>query len=286
MNWLLIGLLTAITAAAQTPAETAQSLNTQGNRVAESGNYPEAKRLYQESIRIWRSLGPEFEGHTAGTLLNLAVALAGDGQRQEASKVLEEALVLHRRALGTTHHHTLSNMNLLASNYLMLGDPDRAEALLKEALPIERELYPDDIQTARTLEGLSNLMIRRGQGQRGAAAGRRGARNRHPVSPARTAWTRRSPTPAWRKRTASPGPRSARCPCTVRPAALVREGARTGSSPGGRPAEPGGTDPDAGRQALAGRASRWCGPWTVLRKTCPDCVVELSIRRAISGCCV
>jgi tetratricopeptide (TPR) repeat protein len=163
MNWLLIGLISGITAAAQTPAEKAQSLNSSGNRVSEAGNYREAKQLYQESIAIWQSLGPEFDGHTAGTLLNLAVALAGEGQRQEATKVLEEALVLHRRALGVTHHHTLSNMNLLATNYLMLGQPDRAEPLLQEALPIERELYPQDIQTARTLEGLSNLMIRRGQ---------------------------------------------------------------------------------------------------------------------------
>ena len=42
MNWLLIGLLTAITAAAQTPLENAQRLNTQGNRAAESGNDREA----------------------------------------------------------------------------------------------------------------------------------------------------------------------------------------------------------------------------------------------------
>jgi tetratricopeptide (TPR) repeat protein len=165
MNGLLIGILAAITAAAQTPAETAQRLNTEGNRVADTGNYPEARRLYLESIQIWRSLGPQFDGHTAGTLLNLGVALAGDGQRQAASKIFEEALVLHRRALGVTHHHTLANMNLLASNWLMLGDSDRAEALLQEALPIERELYPDDIQTARTLEGMSNLMTRRGQGR-------------------------------------------------------------------------------------------------------------------------
>ena len=165
MNWLLIGLLTTLSAAAQTSTETAHRLNTQGNRLAESGNYPEAQRLYRESIQIWRSMGPEFEGHTAGTLLNLAVALSGDGQRQAASKVFEEALTLHRRALGATHHHTLANMNLAASNYLMLGDAERAEALLQEALPIERELYPEDIQMARTLEGLSNLAIRRGQGR-------------------------------------------------------------------------------------------------------------------------
>jgi len=165
MNWLLIGLLTAIAAAAQTPAETAQSLNTQGNRVAENGDYPEARRLYEESIRIWRTLGPEFDGHTAGSLLNLAMALCGDGHRPAANKVFEEALALHRRSLGVRHLHTLANMNLLASNYLMLGDPDRAEALLQEALPVERELYPENMQTARTLEAMSNLLIRRGQGR-------------------------------------------------------------------------------------------------------------------------
>ncbi|MCX6629892.1 MAG: tetratricopeptide repeat protein [Candidatus Solibacter sp.] len=169
MNWLLIGLLTTLSAAAQESTETAQSLNTEGNRVAESGNYAEARRLYQESIRIWRKMGPEFDGHTAGTMLNLAVALCGDGQRQAASKVFEEALGLHRRMLGARHHHTLANMNLAASNYLMLGDPERAEGLLQEALPILREFYPEDIQTARTLEGLSNLMVRRGLGREALA---------------------------------------------------------------------------------------------------------------------
>jgi tetratricopeptide (TPR) repeat protein len=77
MNWALIGLLTALTAAAQTPAETGLSLNTQGNRAEESGNYPEAQRLYREAIRIFRSLGPEYEAHAASALLNLAIAMTG-----------------------------------------------------------------------------------------------------------------------------------------------------------------------------------------------------------------
>ena len=107
MNWLLIGLLTAITAAAQTPAEKAQSLNTQGNRVARERQLPGgASACTRSLLQIWRSMGPEYEAHTAGTLLNLAVALGGDGQRQAATKVLEEALALHRRALGPTHHRT------------------------------------------------------------------------------------------------------------------------------------------------------------------------------------
>jgi tetratricopeptide (TPR) repeat protein len=161
MNWVLIGLLTAFTAAAQTPAETAQSLNTQGNRAEESGNYPEAQRLYQESIRIWRALGPAYEAHAASALLNLAVAMTDGGQRAAAAKVLEEALAMHRHSLGEKHLRTVINLNLLANNHLMMGDPDRADAIFQELLPIERELYPDDIQTARTLQGLSYGLVRR-----------------------------------------------------------------------------------------------------------------------------
>ena len=163
MKWILVGLLTALPAAAQTPEETALTLNTEGNRVAESGNYSEAQRLYSEAIGIWRSLGPAYEAHTAGTLLNLAVAMTDQGQRAAAAKVLEEALALHRHSLGATDYRTISNLNVLANNYLMMGDPDRAEALYQETLPIERALYPDDMQTARTLEGLAYGLVRRGR---------------------------------------------------------------------------------------------------------------------------
>jgi tetratricopeptide (TPR) repeat protein len=163
MNWVLIGLLTALTVTAQTPADTAQTLNTQGNRAEESGNYPEAQRLYQESLRIWRSLGPAFDAHAGSTLLNIAISMTDEGHRAAASKVLEEALVLHRRSLGDKHLRTITNRNLLANNHLTLGDPDRADAIFQELLPVERELYPDDIQTARTLQGLSYGLVRRHQ---------------------------------------------------------------------------------------------------------------------------
>ena len=82
----------------------------------------------------------------------------GCGRQEPRS--YEEALALHRRSLGAKHHRTVSNMNLLASDYLMLSDPLSAQALLEEALPIGRELYPNDIQTARTLEGLANVLMR------------------------------------------------------------------------------------------------------------------------------
>jgi tetratricopeptide (TPR) repeat protein len=281
MNGLLIGLLTVITAAAQMSPEAAHSLNMQGNRVSESGNYPEAVSLYQQSIRIWRDLGPEFEGHTAGTLLNLGVALAGEGKRQEASKVLQEALFLHRRALGTTHLRTLSNMNLLAGNYLMLGDPERAEALLQEALPIERERYPESIQTARSLEGMSNLMTRRGEARAAlplaeealgitlrvagedsveSALAYSGVAEAHRIA--------RSPEralPLYRKALAlyekALGPEHTRVAGLLSQEALILM--------------------QDGKLSLAEQSM--VRAVQILRKTCPDCVVELSIAQSNLG---
>src|SRR4051794_36648093 len=160
MKWVSIALLITLSAAAQTPEEKEQALNVQGNRLAEETKYTEAMAVYQEALDIWRSLGPDYAGHTAGTLLNYGMALSGSGQRPAAVKALEEALALHRKSLGPNHHRTLANMNLLASNYLMLGDNPKAEALLSVALPIARRFFPDDVQTARTLEGLAALRIK------------------------------------------------------------------------------------------------------------------------------
>ena len=160
MNWLVIGLMMSASAVGQPSVEKAQSLNVQGNRLAEAGKYTEALVAYRESLDIWRTLGPGYEGHTAGTLLNYGMALSGDGQRPAATKILEEALALHRQSLGVNHHRTVSNMNLLASNYLMLSDTAKAEKLLTGALKVEREFFPTDIQTARSLEGLSNLLVK------------------------------------------------------------------------------------------------------------------------------
>jgi tetratricopeptide (TPR) repeat protein len=75
---------------------------------------------------------------------------------------LEESLALHRKTIGTRAHRTLSNMNLLASNYLMIGRSDESETLFRESLSIAKEEFPKDIQTARALEGLSSVMVRRG----------------------------------------------------------------------------------------------------------------------------
>jgi tetratricopeptide (TPR) repeat protein len=156
-------LLSAAVVRGQTSAQHAIQLNDQGNRTSDAGDYMGAAGYYRQAVQIWRDLGPVYEAHLAGTLTNLGTVLCGAGHREKGSEIFQEALALHRRTLGAHHIRTLGNMNLLAVDYLMLGDVARAEAMLDEALPILRQEYPDDLQTSRALEVMSGILNRRGK---------------------------------------------------------------------------------------------------------------------------
>ena len=164
MSFLRIAMLFAAAfSAAWAQLSTAIELNSRGNQAADAGRYEEAIGLYRESLAIWSASGPEYDAHRAGTLFNLGIAVSSLGDRPEAARVLEQAFALHRRTLGMEDSRTLSNLNLLASNYLMIGEIGRAEALLEEALPIERRIFPESIQTARTLGSMCNVSVKRGR---------------------------------------------------------------------------------------------------------------------------
>ena len=85
------------------------------------------------------------------------------GKRVEGAKLFEESLSHYQHTLGPKHLHTITTVNLLAGTYLMLGDDERAAALFRDLLPIERESYPNDAQLARTLAGLGLLHLREGK---------------------------------------------------------------------------------------------------------------------------
>jgi len=139
--------------------EQAFHLNDLGLAAAGRADYAEAERLYGEAMSIWKSLGPPYQAHLATTQGNLAETLCLQGKRQEGVKAYEEALAVHRRILGATNLRTLSLMNLLGGAYLMLGEDERAALLFDEALRTERELYPQDLQVARSLAGLGLLRL-------------------------------------------------------------------------------------------------------------------------------
>ncbi|HLK62174.1 MAG TPA: tetratricopeptide repeat protein [Bryobacteraceae bacterium] len=135
-------------------------LNDAGLAAASRGEYAEAERLYEQALPLWKALGPQYDAHLATTQGNLAETLCMQGKRSEGARLFEQSLATHRRLLGPTNLRTLTIMNLLGGAYLMVGDDVRSSALFEEALHAERELYPNDLQLARSLAGLGLLRLR------------------------------------------------------------------------------------------------------------------------------
>jgi tetratricopeptide (TPR) repeat protein len=105
-------------------------------------------------------MGPDYRAHLGTTEFNLGQALCAQGRRPEARPVLRDALDLLRGTVGIRHLNTLSAANFLGGLELMLGDVASADVLFREALPVERELYPKDAQLSLTLGGLSSILMR------------------------------------------------------------------------------------------------------------------------------
>jgi len=141
----------------------AKALNQHGLEAANRRDYVEAGKEYQQSAGIYRALGPQFEAHLSIVLFNLAEAMCGQGKWREADGIFGESLTLSRRALGPKHVRTAADLNALGNVSMMLSDMPRAEALLGEALAIERENYPADFQLGSTLAALSALRRRAGK---------------------------------------------------------------------------------------------------------------------------
>ena len=163
MNWMGLLVVAAVPVALAGQKEDGMALNDRGLEAAAQRNFPEAERLHLQSVEIWRGLGAEYEPHLSIALFNLAEALCGEGMWGEGGHALEQSLELSRRSLGTQDLHTLSSMNALANTSLVLGDDARAESLFNEALAVERGRYPNSMQLANTLAGLSSVRLRAGK---------------------------------------------------------------------------------------------------------------------------
>jgi tetratricopeptide (TPR) repeat protein len=151
-------LFAFVTAFAQ--PDEGRKLNDQGLEAYQNGSFAEAAQLHLQAIQIWQKMGPEFEAHLATSRMNLAQALAAQGHRREAAAELEQSLAGFRRSMGNNDLRTLTTMNLLGGIYLMMGDYNRGGLLFQEALPVERKLYPNDAQLARSLGGMACILYR------------------------------------------------------------------------------------------------------------------------------
>lgn len=155
-----IVILSGVFVAAAQVKPPADEVNDRGLEASWRGDYAEAERLLGESLRMWQEMGPQFEAHAAIVMMNLAEAECGEGRWSEGADLLNKALEISRRALGPEDLHTVTNINLLASAKLVLGELDQAIANFNQALAIERRKYPKDTQLAHTLMGISSYHVR------------------------------------------------------------------------------------------------------------------------------
>ncbi len=159
---IIIFLLLAASAVVADPGQAGQ-LNDRGLAAADKRDFETAKKSFLEAIAVWEKLGPEYAAHVAIVKMNLAQVYGAEGRRLECAAMLEESLRGFRSTLGIRDLRSLAALNILGGMHMMLGNHARAEELFLEALPIERELYPNDTQLARTLGGLASLAMREGQ---------------------------------------------------------------------------------------------------------------------------
>ncbi len=166
VNWVHLGLLSIMgIAGAGAPPQKAKELNDRGLEARQRGDYAAALRDLSEALRMWQSLGSAFEPHAAIEMMNLGDTYCGQGDWSQGTKFFEQALELSRRSMGPKDLHTVSDVNRLANVYLVQGELERGEGLYREVLATERELYPNDVQTAHTLAGLASVHGRQGKSQ-------------------------------------------------------------------------------------------------------------------------
>jgi len=112
----------------------AWALNNIANVAADEGDYVVARKMYQESLALFRQIGSK--NYAAGALGNLANILQYQGSLAAAKKMHEESLALYRE-IGDTDDATIEMVNI-ASVLLPEGDPDGARKMSDQALAISR----------------------------------------------------------------------------------------------------------------------------------------------------
>ena len=158
LHWVLL-LAACVAASAQdkTPLEW----NGMGLAASERNDFPEAERCYTKAIDAWAAMGMPFDAYRATALVNLGQTQSVRGDRHKGAKAFEQAVALYKNTFGLENERTINAINLLAATNLMLGESARAEELLNQILPIERQYFAGGLQLARTLTNLAIMYTSR-----------------------------------------------------------------------------------------------------------------------------
>ena len=120
------------------PWNIATALRYLGLLASMQGNYVEARSLLEQSLEIWRSMGPEGRRGVSWTLTFLGDVALNQKESNEARSIFEECVAIQRE---------IGDKNFLAYSVRRLGllawrekDFEKATVLCQESLSLNREL--------------------------------------------------------------------------------------------------------------------------------------------------
>ena len=135
-----------------------------GNLYTQMGDYIQAKRLHEESLRI--ILNTQGEKHSDYPMLLSALGKVAQLQKDydTADSLFQESLRARIEILGKRHPYYPAGLADLASVYLDKNQPAAADPLLKEALTVQREIEgPRHHSVAATLQQLALCRLYEGR---------------------------------------------------------------------------------------------------------------------------
>jgi serine/threonine protein kinase/tetratricopeptide (TPR) repeat protein len=138
--------------------ERARCLDTLGTIRLAQGRYPDAERLYRESLEIFERLLQPNDPRIGSSLNNLAETRRALGQADEAAALYERAIAIQSAALGADAEPVAQAVNNLAIVRVDQGRLADAEALFRRALDSRRRtLGPRHPKTASAICNLGGL---------------------------------------------------------------------------------------------------------------------------------
>ena len=161
MKTVLICAFTAFAAVAEV-SEWARSISIAA-AADRRGNYAEAAQAYESALRLTAAFDSS-DRRLPLTLNRLAMTYDELGRYTDAIALYHRATTWVEQHYGKHSDEYAALINNIAAVYLELGQPDKAEPLIREVLAIDRELLdPGDARLAKASSLLADVLIRRGR---------------------------------------------------------------------------------------------------------------------------
>ena len=127
------------------------------NSLMYDGEYSEARKRYQQSLRSCESCLGREHSRTATIVYNLAVLAYAMGDYPEAERLHVRAIAIWSSRLGPSHSYVARGLDARAEVAAARGQPEEARRLYTSALRMRRRTAEDHPDVAWTLTNLARL---------------------------------------------------------------------------------------------------------------------------------